>query len=185
MTFQKERYHLIDGIRGLALVNMVLFISCMMYLSSTARIRDGIRELEVISGSRNLLDLYSDFRFFLAVWQKPQHPAGYLFKYLRADHYFCNRDRCPRADRLFRYSEFSWMRGTAYGTAGKACQPPSCRGCFCGKPALLSPAASCGKRNDRNRRIDLFLSHSFPPIHRLCCPYLASCWAFRTTAYIQ
>lgn len=109
----------------------------------------------------NLLDLYSDFRFFLAVWQKPQHPAGYLFKYLRADHYFCNRDRCPRADRLFRYSEFSWMRGTAYGTAGKACQPPSCRGCFCGKPALLSPAASCGKRNDRNRRIDLFLSHSF------------------------
>lgn len=25
MTFQKERYHLIDGIRGLALVNMVLF----------------------------------------------------------------------------------------------------------------------------------------------------------------
>lgn len=109
----------------------------------------------------NLLDLYSDFRFFLAVWQKPQHPAGYLFKYLRADHYFCNRDRCPRADRLFRYSEFSWMRGTAYGTAGKACQPPSCRGCFCGKPDLLSPAASCGKRNDRNRRIDLFLSHSF------------------------
>ena len=84
---QKKRYELIDGIRGLAMVNMVIFHFLYDVFIIYEEIRAGMAGREPSVAAGDLLDIYSGIRVFLAFWKKEQYSPGNFPESLRScDH---------------------------------------------------------------------------------------------------